>query len=310
MTDARSIWSSRTSRRSAASCATRWRTKATAWSRPRRGAGAGSRLRRSKPDLVMLDLGLPDRDGVEFIRDLRGWSDVPILILSARSDENDKIVALDAGADDYLTKPFSASANCWRGCARCCGATSRLGEAARSSRASATCVVDLSRRSVERAGEPVHLTPHRIPPAGAADRQRRQGADPPPAAARSVGASLCREQALPAHLCRPPAAEARSRSGAAAPPADRNRRRLPLRFAGARSMTDNTATNRASTAALDAGRARRGLRRHRHQPAVRAQGSLRQRPPSGADHAGQRARHPVAGVLVADRRRLDQVRGR
>ncbi len=59
-----------------------------------------------KPDLVILDLGLPDRDGIEFIRDLRNWTSVPILILSARSDEGDKVTALDTGADDYLTKPF------------------------------------------------------------------------------------------------------------------------------------------------------------------------------------------------------------
>ena len=59
-----------------------------------------------KPDLLVLDLGLPDGDGTELIRDVRGWSAVPIIVLSARSDESDKIAALDAGADDYLTKPF------------------------------------------------------------------------------------------------------------------------------------------------------------------------------------------------------------
>lgn len=62
-----------------------------------------------KPDLVILDLGLPDRDGVEVIRDLRGWTRVPILVLSARSDEHDKVLALDAGADDYLVKPFGTA---------------------------------------------------------------------------------------------------------------------------------------------------------------------------------------------------------
>jgi len=59
-----------------------------------------------QPDLVILDLGLPDRDGLEFLRDLRGWSHVPVLVLSARADEKEKIAALDQGADDYLTKPF------------------------------------------------------------------------------------------------------------------------------------------------------------------------------------------------------------
>ena len=59
-----------------------------------------------KPDLVILDLGLPDGDGIDLIRGLRGWSSVPVIVLSARVNETDKIAALDAGADDYLTKPF------------------------------------------------------------------------------------------------------------------------------------------------------------------------------------------------------------
>lgn len=59
-----------------------------------------------RPDLVILDLGLPDGDGVEFIREFRQWSDKPIIVLSARTDEEDKIEALDAGADDFLCKPF------------------------------------------------------------------------------------------------------------------------------------------------------------------------------------------------------------
>jgi two-component system KDP operon response regulator KdpE len=61
-----------------------------------------------QPDLVVLDLGLPDGDGVDLIRDLRAWSDVPVIVLSARTLEDDKISALDAGADDYLVKPFGA----------------------------------------------------------------------------------------------------------------------------------------------------------------------------------------------------------
>ena len=59
------------------------------------------------PDLVLLDLGLPDRDGVELIRDIRKWSQMPIVVISARGLERDKIEALDAGADDYVTKPFT-----------------------------------------------------------------------------------------------------------------------------------------------------------------------------------------------------------
>lgn len=61
-----------------------------------------------KPDLIILDLGLPDMDGIDVIKQLRSWSALPIIILSARSQESDKISALDAGADDYLVKPFSA----------------------------------------------------------------------------------------------------------------------------------------------------------------------------------------------------------
>lgn len=59
------------------------------------------------PDIILLDLGLPDMDGIEVIRRIRSWSDVPIIVISARSEDADKIAALDAGADDYLTKPFS-----------------------------------------------------------------------------------------------------------------------------------------------------------------------------------------------------------
>ena len=59
------------------------------------------------PDIILLDLGLPDMDGVEVIRRVRSWSNVPIIVISARSEDNDKIEALDSGADDYLTKPFS-----------------------------------------------------------------------------------------------------------------------------------------------------------------------------------------------------------
>ena len=59
------------------------------------------------PDIILLDLGLPDMDGVEIIKEIRGWSNMPIIVISARSEDADKIDALDAGADDYLTKPFS-----------------------------------------------------------------------------------------------------------------------------------------------------------------------------------------------------------
>jgi two-component system KDP operon response regulator KdpE len=64
--------------------------------------------RTHKPDLLIVDLGLPDRDGTEVITGVRSWSQVPIIVLSARSDESDKVGALEAGADDYITKPFGA----------------------------------------------------------------------------------------------------------------------------------------------------------------------------------------------------------
>src|SRR5579864_2868322 len=63
--------------------------------------------RTRRPDLIILDLGLPDGDGVKFLHAFRSWSNVPVIVLSARVGEQDKIAALDAGADDYLTKPFS-----------------------------------------------------------------------------------------------------------------------------------------------------------------------------------------------------------
>ena len=59
------------------------------------------------PDVVFLDLGLPDIDGIEVIKQIRSWSNMPIIVISARSEDDDKIEALDSGADDYLTKPFS-----------------------------------------------------------------------------------------------------------------------------------------------------------------------------------------------------------
>ncbi len=71
------------------------------------GAGAVLDAVSYRPDVIILDLGLPDMDGVEIIRKVRSWSNVPIIVVSARSEDHDKVVALDAGADDYLTKPFS-----------------------------------------------------------------------------------------------------------------------------------------------------------------------------------------------------------
>jgi two-component system KDP operon response regulator KdpE len=110
-----------------------------------------------KPDLVVLDLGLPDREGVEMVRDLRTWSQVPVIILSARADEADKIDALDAGADDYLTKPFGVRELLAR--TRALLRRNRTDDPPNPVVTFGEIEVDLARRNVTRSGETVHLTP-------------------------------------------------------------------------------------------------------------------------------------------------------
>ena len=111
-----------------------------------------------KPDLIVLDLGLPDLDGTEFLRELRKWSSVPVIVLSARPDENDKIAALDAGADDYLTKPFGVAELLARVRAqlrRRHMGSSQNGPVIEFGRIRA----DLARHVVTRNAEEIHLTP-------------------------------------------------------------------------------------------------------------------------------------------------------
>ena len=110
-----------------------------------------------KPDLVILDLGLPDGDGLDFIRDLRAWSAIPVLVLSARTEEYDKVEALDAGADDYLIKPFGVTELLARVRAVCRRHAREPGGAAAISFGSIR--VDLENRQVSRDGQPVHVTP-------------------------------------------------------------------------------------------------------------------------------------------------------
>jgi len=111
-----------------------------------------------KPDVVILDLGLPDRDGLLFIQEVRKWSELPILILSARTEEPNKIAALDAGADDYLTKPVGFGELLAR-------VRALLRRRVKAAGVDAQVVtfgdnrIDLVNRMVERAGKPVHLTP-------------------------------------------------------------------------------------------------------------------------------------------------------
>ena len=109
-------------------------------------------------DLVVLDLGLPDGDGVDLIRDLRAWSDMPVLVLSARTTEEDKITALDAGADDYLVKPFGARELLARLRAQL-RRRSRAGADGAAAIEFGDVKIDLVHRCVERAGQPMHLTP-------------------------------------------------------------------------------------------------------------------------------------------------------
>ena len=109
------------------------------------------------PDVMVLDLGLPDGDGIAFVKALREWSRVPIVVVSARGREDDKVIALDAGADDYLTKPFGVQE-----------LLARVRVALRHADARTSddpvlvvgpIAIDLTRRVVTREGEEVHLTP-------------------------------------------------------------------------------------------------------------------------------------------------------
>ncbi|PNH79337.1 response regulator [Arthrobacter sp. AFG20] len=111
---------------------------------------------RNPPGLVVLDLGLPDMDGAAVLRELRRWSTAPVLVLSARHGSSDKVDALDAGADDYITKPFGLEELL----ARLRALLRRAPEATEPSTVdTAEFSVDLGRRMVTRNGEPVRLTP-------------------------------------------------------------------------------------------------------------------------------------------------------
>lgn len=111
-----------------------------------------------RPDLVVLDLGLPDGDGVELIRELRKWSPVPVIVLSARSAESDKIVALDAGADDYLVKPFGSGELMARVRAQLRRHSQQV-SSGESHIAFGDIQIDLAKRSVVRGQALLHLTP-------------------------------------------------------------------------------------------------------------------------------------------------------
>jgi two-component system KDP operon response regulator KdpE len=120
------------------------------------GQEAMAMVTKDKPDIIILDIGLPDIDGVEVTKLLRQWTDIPIIILSVRGSEGDKIAALDAGADDYLTKPFSVGELMARLRAALRRTVQKTGSPVFSS---GTLKVDLSRRLVTALGLEVQLTP-------------------------------------------------------------------------------------------------------------------------------------------------------
>ncbi|WP_458116747.1 response regulator [Arthrobacter sp. D2-10] len=120
------------------------------------GASALAAASEHRPDLVILDLGLPDMDGVQVIAGLRAWTQVPIIVLSARHGPEEKVEALDAGADDYVTKPFGLEELL----ARLRAAERRsVGTPGTPVVTTASFTLDLAARKAERNGEPVRLTP-------------------------------------------------------------------------------------------------------------------------------------------------------
>jgi two-component system KDP operon response regulator KdpE len=122
------------------------------------GSAALRAVSENKPDVVVLDLGLPDMDGTEVIGGLRGWTTVPIIVLSARADSADKVEALDAGADDYVTKPFGMDELLARLRAAVRRSAGSAAEEANSVVETSSFTVDLAAKKVTRDGAEVHLT--------------------------------------------------------------------------------------------------------------------------------------------------------
>jgi len=121
------------------------------------GGSALKAAAEGKPDVVVLDLGLPDVDGADVIAGLRGWTSVPIIVLSARTDSSDKVAALDAGADDYVTKPFGMDELLAR--LRAAVRRSAVAEGGDAVVETSSFTVDLAAKKVVRGGAEVHLTP-------------------------------------------------------------------------------------------------------------------------------------------------------
>ncbi|MDP8989209.1 MAG: response regulator, partial [Acidobacteriota bacterium] len=113
-----------------------------------------------QPDLVLLDLGLPDRDGLDIIREIRSWSQMPIVVLSARGQEKDKIAALDLGADDYVAKPFAVGELLARIRAALRRAAPLASDGADPIVRFGNVQADFEKRLITVAGQEVHLTPN------------------------------------------------------------------------------------------------------------------------------------------------------
>ena len=264
---------------------------------------AAALLRHAPPDLVVLDLGLPDGDGAALVREMRGGSAMPIIVVSARHQEAQKIELLDAGADDYLTKPFSVGELL----ARIRVALRHRGTSGRRRRRRVHALDDLrvdleARTRCERDGAAVHLTPTEfkllarlVRSAGRVVTHRQLLAD-------VWGAEFTDAHALPAPLhgaicgprskpTRPSRATCSPRPGVGYRLADEVSRGASLCVPDAlaarlqrrrRHHRNRTWTQRRSARPrrAHAGRARRRLRRHRHQPALHDEGGLRPRTPA------------------------------
>ena len=216
-----------TNRRSASSPATTWNTRASASSSPADGQAALTAVRQRRPDLVVLDLGLPGLDGLDVTRELRRDSTIPIVMLTARDDELDKVVGLELGADDYLTKPFSPRELVAR-----VRAVLRRTEAGPAAKRPGPCRRRRPGRAPDagRGGRPRRRTDrYRIRPAAHARRQPGPDLHPLPAPRRDPRGRLRVLRARDRLAHQEPAPEARAGSTGAALRPDRLRRGLSIR---------------------------------------------------------------------------------
>ena len=186
---------------------------------------------RDRPDVIILDLGLPDMDGTEVIHGVRGWTSIPIIVLSAWGQESQKVAALDAGADDYVTKPFGMDELL----ARLRAAVRRASPAPDEPVvATADFTVDLAAKQVVRSGRVRRpADPHRMAAARDPGPQQRPPGHPAPAAARGLGPLVRDGEQLPAGLPGPAAPQARTRTVPAQVPAHRIGHGLPVQAVSA-----------------------------------------------------------------------------